>query len=94
MALTDQTIILGREKINELKQESDSLSEVVTTIKSSLANDSNYQVFATKVQTGSKINAAINEILNIFSSNINPNISSIVTKTNEFLDDQERENKR
>ena len=85
MALIRENIIVLESNIYQINSLLKELNMAIDSINSSLANDSNYQIFAQGTDIGKELNEKLQKVITLQKSLNEGTIQDIITKCYNFI---------
>lgn len=92
MALVKETIENLKNQIDNCKSVFNAMTEEISSIRTRLNNDSNYQLFVNGTDIGRELNDKLQKILDLQTSLNENEISNIITNCSNFVEVQEQLN--
>ena len=92
MALVKENIENLKNQIDNCKSVFNSMTEEISSIRTRLNNDSNYQLFVNGTDIGRELNDKLQKILDLQTSLNENEISNIITNCSNFVEVQEQLN--
>ena len=92
MALVKENIENLKNQIDNCKSVFNSMTEEISSIRTRLNNDTNYQLFVNGTDIGRELNDKLQKILDLQTSLNENEISNIITNCSNFVEVQEQLN--
>ena len=92
MALVKETIENLKNQIDNCKSVFNAMTEEISSIRTRLNNDSNYQLFVNGTDIGRELNDKLQKILDLQTSLNENEINNIITNCSNFVAVQEQLN--
>ncbi len=92
MALVKETIENLKNQIDNCKSVFNAMTEEISSIRTRLNNDTNYQLFVNGTDIGRELNDKLQKILDLQTSLNENEISNIITNCSNFVEVQEQLN--